>query len=67
MIDGSNPAHHGAAAGWTKRRDRRRSRLSARDITIKAATGGEFAAYLATPSAGEAPGIVVIQEIFGVN
>ncbi len=41
--------------------------MSARDITIQAADGGEFAAYLATPSAGEAPGIVVIQEIFGVN
>ena len=41
--------------------------MTARDITIQAADGGEFAAYLATPSAGEAPGIVVIQEIFGVN
>ena len=41
--------------------------MSAQDITITAADGGEFAAYLATPSASKAPGIVVIQEIFGVN
>jgi carboxymethylenebutenolidase len=36
--------------------------------TITAADGGTFAAYLARPaSPGPAPGIVVIQEIFGVN
>lgn len=29
--------------------------------------GGTFGAYLATPAAGTGPGIVVIQEIFGVN
>ena len=36
------------------------------EITI---TGkdGSFSAYLATPAAGSGPGIVVIQEIFGVN
>src|SRR5947208_13925677 len=28
---------------------------------------GSFSAYLAKPSAGSGPGIVVIQEIFGVN
>ena len=37
------------------------------DVTIRAADGGSFSAYLATPSAGRAPGIVLIQEIFGVN
>jgi carboxymethylenebutenolidase len=36
-------------------------------ITIKAADGGSFSAYLATPKSGKGPGIVVIQEIFGVN
>ena len=41
--------------------------MGAQDITIKAVDGGEFAGYLATPSTGKAPGIVVIQEIFGVN
>ena len=37
------------------------------DITIDAADGGSFSAYLATPEVALAPGIVVIQEIFGVN
>jgi len=37
------------------------------EITIQAADGGSFSAYLATPKAGKGPGIVVIQEIFGVN
>src|SRR5690349_8926017 len=36
-------------------------------ITIKAFDGGEFAAYLARPASGKGPGIVLIQEIFGVN
>jgi carboxymethylenebutenolidase len=36
-------------------------------ITIQAADGGSFSAYLAVPKAGKGPGIVVIQEIFGVN
>lgn len=29
--------------------------------------GGAFAAYLAKPASGQGPGVVVIQEIFGVN
>lgn len=37
------------------------------DITIQASDGGSFSAYLATPSSGTGPGLVVIQEIFGVN
>ncbi len=37
------------------------------DVTIRAADGGSFSAYLATPSAGRGPGVVLIQEIFGVN
>jgi carboxymethylenebutenolidase len=37
------------------------------DIRIKARDGGEFSAYLATPASGGGPGIVLIQEIFGVN
>lgn len=36
------------------------------DITIQGPDGG-FGAYMATPSSGSGPGIVVIQEIFGVN
>ncbi|HTS94707.1 MAG TPA: dienelactone hydrolase family protein [Stellaceae bacterium] len=37
------------------------------DITIRAADGGSFSAYQATPKSGKGPGIVLIQEIFGVN
>jgi carboxymethylenebutenolidase len=36
------------------------------DITIQG-PDGSFGAYLATPTSGAGPGIVVIQEIFGVN
>ena len=35
--------------------------------TIKSFDGGEFDAYLALPASGYGPGIVVLQEIFGVN
>ncbi len=42
------------------------------EIKIAAATpspqfGGEFSAYLALPPGGKGPGLVLIQEIFGVN
>src|SRR2546430_1498406 len=41
------------------------------EIRIKARDSGDFAAYLATPAGGSGqgshPGIVLIQEIFGVN
>ncbi|MDD9906120.1 MAG: dienelactone hydrolase family protein [Rhodospirillaceae bacterium] len=36
------------------------------DITV-AGGDGEFSAYLATPAGGSGPGILCIQEIFGVN
>src|SRR5215203_5176373 len=36
-------------------------------ITIKSFDGGEFDAYLALPASGYGPGIVVLQEIFGIN
>ena len=37
------------------------------DIDISAPDGGIFTGYLATPASTPAPGIVLIQEIFGVN
>jgi carboxymethylenebutenolidase len=40
--------------------------MSGQQITIDG-PDGSFAAYLASPAAGRGPGIVVIQEIFGVN
>ena len=36
-------------------------------ITIAAKDGGRFKAYLAKPEKGSGPGIVLLQEIFGVN
>ncbi len=36
-------------------------------VTIRSFDGGEFDAYLALPASGYGPGIVVLQEIFGVN
>jgi len=41
--------------------------MSGTEITISAADGGEFMGYLSTPESGRGPGVVVIQEIFGVN
>jgi carboxymethylenebutenolidase len=37
------------------------------EVTIRAADGGSFSGYLAVPKTGTGPGILVIQEIFGVN
>jgi carboxymethylenebutenolidase len=36
-------------------------------ITIKSSDGGEFVAYLVLPASGNGPGLVLLQEIFGVN
>lgn len=36
-------------------------------VTIKSFDGDEFDAYLALPAGGYGPGIVVLQEIFGIN
>lgn len=37
------------------------------EIRIRAADGGDFNAYLALPKGGRGPGVLVAQEIFGVN
>lgn len=36
-------------------------------VTIDAFDGGQFDGYLAQPAIGHGPGVVVLQEIFGVN
>jgi carboxymethylenebutenolidase len=41
--------------------------MAGETIAIDAGGGVSFAAYLATPAAGSGPGLVLIQEIFGVN
>ena len=40
--------------------------MSGQDISI-AGPDGSFSGYLSTPASGSGPGVVVIQEIFGVN
>jgi carboxymethylenebutenolidase len=40
--------------------------MTGRNIKIKG-SDGEFSAYIAQPGTGRGPGIVVIQEIFGIN
>jgi carboxymethylenebutenolidase len=41
--------------------------MTSRTEQIRAHDGGEFTGHLALPDSGYGPGIVVIQEIFGVN
>ena len=41
--------------------------MSGSDISIAAPDGGTFTGYLAPPASGKGPGVVVVQEIFGVN
>ena len=42
--------------------------IKTRNIKIEASDGsGKFSAYLAKPASGKGPGLVVAQEIFGVN
>src|SRR5690348_17687307 len=41
--------------------------MAGRYITVKAKDGGSFKAYLAAPEKGSGPGIVLLQEIFGIN
>jgi carboxymethylenebutenolidase len=41
--------------------------MAGRTITVSAKGGGSFRAYLAMPEKGSGPGIVLLQEIFGIN
>ncbi len=41
--------------------------MAGRYITVTAKDGGSFKAYLAAPEKGSGPGIVLLQEIFGIN
>ena len=38
-----------------------------RYIDIEAGDGGSFKAYVAEPAQGSGPGILLLQEIFGIN
>ncbi len=41
--------------------------MSGSMITITAADGGQFDAYMTRPAGGSGPGLVLLQEIFGIN
>ena len=41
--------------------------MTGRYIDIAAADGGSFRAYVAEPAKGSGPGIILLQEIFGIN
>jgi len=41
--------------------------MSGKMITVTADDGGSFGAYLAMPESGSGPGLVLLQEIFGIN
>jgi carboxymethylenebutenolidase len=41
--------------------------MSGQTIQVTAQDGGKFAAYLAKPAQGSGPGLVLLQEIFGIN
>lgn len=41
--------------------------MNAQEIAIASLDGGSFSGYLATPTAGAGAGMIIIQEIFGVN
>jgi len=41
--------------------------MNSKWVDIAAADGGKFAGYLSLPPTGRGPGIVLVQEIFGVN
>ncbi len=41
--------------------------MTGKTIAIKSHDGGTFGGYLALPASGSGPGMVVLQEIFGVN
>jgi carboxymethylenebutenolidase len=41
--------------------------ITSKTVNVAAADGGVFNAYLALPEGGRGPGLVLLQEIFGVN
>src|SRR5215471_3462889 len=41
--------------------------MNSQSIEVRAHDGGTFQAYLSLPPSGSGPGLLVLQEIFGVN
>lgn len=59
--------HTNDAAGNGGPDSREKRGMAGSYVTVAAADGGEFKAYVSTPEKGSGPGIVLLQEIFGVN
>src|SRR6516225_9157692 len=62
-----SPAAKSLRAQWLCQNIRFRDSLTFMTIRIPSPGGGEFSAYMALPRKGKGPGVVVIQEIFGVT
>jgi carboxymethylenebutenolidase len=60
-------AHLEGACPPIRFHDRQGAKMNGQWINITAADGGNFKGYLSLPPTGTGPGIVLIQEIFGVN
>jgi len=41
--------------------------MNSTTLSIAAADGGSFSGYLSVPSSGSGPGLILLQEIFGIN
>ncbi|KAH1281817.1 hypothetical protein KXX11_004103, partial [Aspergillus fumigatus] len=69
VVDEMMMAHsHAVLIGEIKSNPPRRDPMNARMIEIESRDGrGRFAAYLSLPPGGKGPGLVLAQEIFGVN
>src|SRR6266404_5398568 len=57
----------GASAKALSPIDMETHRMAASFIEVVAQDGGRFNAYVARPAQGSGPGLVLLQEIFGVN
>src|ERR1700722_6315516 len=64
MQGASNRRPHGKAQGTSAKRG---IVMAGQRIDIAARDGGTFKAYLTVPASGSGPGILLLQEIFGVN
>lgn len=41
--------------------------VTTKSLEISAPNGGAFNTYLAIPECGSGPGLIILQEIFGIN
>ncbi len=55
------------AASLTSAGSAKAAERKAKYLTVDASDGGQFKAYIARPAKGSGPGLVLLQEIFGIN